>query len=297
VALSSRRSDLHSLRLSVARAAGPLALASALAALAVQPVHAQAPVAASAVQPIPDPWEKNNRKAFALSMRMDHAVIARLAHGYVRVAPGPVRAAIRRAIYNLDEPRIAGNDILQGHFERAGSAIGRFLLNSVVGIGGLFDPAAGAGLARHNSDFGQTLGRYGAGTGPYIMLPFVGPSDVRDGVGLIVDALGDPLAWATGGLTTTFTQVRGGVYVAQARVDNDGQMTALRRDFTDPYATLRAAYSQNRAFQIREARGEPSVSAVQGLPDFGLPPPAAAPSAPAAPPPAAGSSSPDASWP
>jgi phospholipid-binding lipoprotein MlaA len=274
----------------LARATGPLALAGALTALVGQPARSQAPVAASAVQPIPDPWEKHNRTGFAFSMKVDKAVIAPVVHGYVRVAPGPVRAAIRRAIHNLDEPRITGNDILQGHFKRAGSAIGRFLLNSVVGIGGFFDPATGAGLARHESDFGQTLGRYGAGTGPYIMLPFVGPSDVRDGIGLIVDILSDPLAWATGGPTTTFGKVRDGVYVAQARVDNDDQMTALRRDFTDPYATLRSAYSQNRAFQIREARGEPAASAVQELPDFGPPPAAAASPAPVAPPPAGPSS-------
>jgi phospholipid-binding lipoprotein MlaA len=223
-------------------------------------------------------------------MKVDKAVIAPMVHGYIRVAPGSVRAAIGRALHNLEEPRIAGNDILQGHFRRAGSAIGRFLLNSVVGIGGFFDPATDAGLARHESDFGQTLGRYGAGTGPYIMLPFVGPSNVRDGIGLTVDFLGDPLAWATGGLTSTFGKARDGVYVAQARVDDDDQMTALRRDFTDPYATLRSAYAQNRAFQIRRARGEPAASAVQELPDFGLPPAAAAPPASVAPPPAGPSS-------
>jgi len=171
-------------------------------------------------------------------------------------------------------------------FERAGSTIGRFLLNTVAGIGGLFDPATDAGLARHEADFGQTLGRYGAGTGPYVMLPLVGPSDVRDGVGLIFDALGDPLAWATGGLTATFSQARDGVAIVQGRVDNDDQMTALRLESVDPYATVRSAYSQNRDFQVRESRGEAAGPSVQSLPDFDLPPPAAAAPAPATPPPA-----------
>lgn len=92
----------------LARATGPLAVAGALTALMGQPARAQAPVAVSAVRPIPDPWEKNNRRALAFSLKADRAVIAPVVRGYVRVAPRPVRAAIGRAIHNLDEPRIAG---------------------------------------------------------------------------------------------------------------------------------------------------------------------------------------------
>lgn len=250
------------------RTAGVFALASGLAAIAGQSAHAQPPNPASAVQPIADPWEKQNRSAFEFSMKVDRAVIMPVVNGYVGVTPEPVRVAIGHLIYNLDEPRIAGDELLQCHFELAGSTVGRFLLNTIVGVGGLFDPATRAGLVRHEADFGQTLGRYGAGPGPYVMLPIVGPSDVRDGVGLVVDTLGDPLVWATGGLAATFGLARGGAHMAQERVDNNDQMTGLRRDFTDPYAALRSAYSQNRASEIGEARGEPAISAVQALPSF-----------------------------
>jgi phospholipid-binding lipoprotein MlaA len=239
-----------------------------------QPAYAQtpapsAPVAAPGGQLVRDPLERENRGAFAFSMAVDQAVIAPLVRGYLRLTPRPVAEALGRAIHNFDEPRIAGNDILQGHFKRAGSTVGRFVLNSTIGVGGLFDPATRAGLPRHESDFGQTLGRYGVGTGPYIYVPFVGPSDLRDGVGRIADALGDPLAWATGGLNTTFGRVRFGASAPQGRVDVNDQIAGLRQDFADPYAGLRSEYSQNRALMIRDARGESATSAVQELPEFG----------------------------
>ena len=259
--------------------AAALLAASAPAAMA----QAQAPSANAnaAVAPIPDPWTGFNRGSYAFSMGVDGAVIAPVIHGYIRVTPHPIRTAISHAIDNLDEPRIAANDVLQGHLKHAGSASARFLMNSTIGLAGFIDVANQAGIPRHDSDFGQTLGRYGVGTGPYIFVPFVGPSDLRDGVGRIIDAVGDPVSWTLGGLKTTFGQVRDGVYVFQARVDIDDQLTGVRRDFTDPYATLRSAYSQNRQFKIQQTRGETvGGAAVDALPDFGAEPAPAAPPRP-----------------
>ena len=251
-------------------------LAAALLAATAPAAMAQAPAAPSAVAAIPDPWMGLNRGSYAFSMGVDGAVIAPVIHGYIRVTPHPIRTAIGHAIDNLDEPRIAANDVLQGHLKHAGSASARFLMNSVFGLAGFIDVANQAGIPRHDSDFGQTLGRYGVGTGPYIFVPFVGPSDLRDGVGRIIDAVGDPVGWTLGGLKTTFGQVRDGVYVFQARVDIDDQLTGVKRDFTDPYAALRSAYSQNRQFKIQQTRGQ----AVDALPDFGAEPAAAAPPPP-----------------
>ncbi len=231
----------------------------------------------SAAAPIPDPWIGANRGLYKFSMAVDGVLFAPIVHGYRRIVPNPVRAALKHAIDNLDEPRIAGNDILQGHPLRAGQATGRFLLNSTVGLAGLFDPAAGAGLQRHDSDFGQTLGRWGAGTGPYVFVPLVGPSDIRDGLGRLIDSLADPIDWATGGLGGTYSEVHSGLTVAQARVDIDDQLTGLKRDFTDPYATLRSAYGQNRAFKVEEAKGMTPAQGVQNLPDFDAQPAAPAP--------------------
>jgi phospholipid-binding lipoprotein MlaA len=202
-------------------------------------------------------------------MSVDKAVIAPVVHAYQTLIPGPVRQGVRNVIYNLDEPRTAANDTLQGRLDRAGTTTARFVINSTVGLGGLIDVASRTGLPGHDSDFGQTLGRYGVGAGPYLFVPFAGPSDMRDGFGRLVDAFGDPVAWVVGDLNTTFGQVRDGVRVTQARVDIDDQMRGLDRDFTDPYATLRSGFSQNRAFVIQQARGQTAAAAASSLPDFG----------------------------
>jgi phospholipid-binding lipoprotein MlaA len=153
-------------------------------------------------------------------------------------------------------------------FRKAGESAIRFVVNSTAGIGGLIDVAAKTGLPGHDSDFGQTLGRWGVATGPYVFIPFHGPSDVRDGIGWAVDVFADPVAWASHGLQTTFGQVRTGVHVWQGRIDIDDQLTSLDRDFTDPYVTLRSGYSQNRAFKVQEAKGVSAAAQVNSLPDF-----------------------------
>lgn len=244
---------------------GVLAIAM-VAVLAGAPAFAQTP---QSTTPIADPWEGANRGLYKFSTSVDKAVIAPVIRAYQAVLPEPVRMGVRNLIYNLDEPRTAANDALQWRLDRAGSTTARFVINSTVGLGGLIDVASRTGLPGHNSDFGQTLGRYGVGSGPYIFVPLAGPSDLRDGFGRIVDAFGDPVAWAFGDLKTTFGQVRDGLRVTQARVDVDDQLRGLDRDFTDPYATLRSGFSQNRAFLIQQAQGRTAASAASDLPDFG----------------------------
>ena len=233
---------------------------------------------APASSPVSDPWEGTNRGLYKFSMSVDHAAIAPVIRGYKRVVPDPARGALKNAIDNLEEPRIAANDVLQGHLVRAGAASLRFVLNSTFGLAGFVDVAGQSGIPHHESDFGQTLGRYGVGAGPYIFVPLIGPNNLRDGFGRILDAVGDPIGWAAGGLDTTFGQVHAGTYVFQARVDIDDQLIALDRDFTDPYATLRSAYAQNRVFMVQEARGVTAAAAADALPDFGPEPAPTTPS-------------------
>jgi phospholipid-binding lipoprotein MlaA len=228
---------------------------------------------------IPDPWARTNRGVYKFSMALDRAIFAPVIHVYLHVVPQPVRDALHHAIQNLDEPRTAGNDILQGHFHKAGTATARFAINSTFGLVGLIDVAGRSGIPRHESDFGETLGRYGAGSGPYVFVPFAGPSSVRDGIGRLIDIFGDPVSAVAGSFNTTFGEVRTGVAVVDARASVDDQMQALNRQFTDPYATIRSAYSQQRAALIGAARGETPANAVQDLPDFG-PDSGAAPAAP-----------------
>jgi phospholipid-binding lipoprotein MlaA len=259
---------------------GGAAVVFGLALLAAGPALAQD--AGGAKAQIPDPWEGINRGFMKFTLAVDNAVIAPPVHAYRRYAPQPVQAAIRNVVYNLYEPRTFANDVLQLRFEKAGEATVRFVANSTVGLGGMIDVAGKTGLPGHDSDFGQTLGRWGVGTGPYIFVPFYGPSDLRDGFGKLADGFGDPVSWTIGDLGTTFGQVRAGVDIAQARVDVDDTLESVRRDTADPYATMRSGYSQNRAFKIDEAKGVSAAAQVNALPDFGAEAPAPAP-APAKP--------------
>lgn len=264
---------------SAGAAAAGLVLLLAGPALAQEAQAAQGATGAPAAQ-IPDPWEGMNRSFFRFTLAVDKVLIAPPVHAYRRYTPQPVQTAIRNVVYNLYEPRTFANDVLQLRFRKAGETTVRFAANSTVGLGGMIDVAGMTGLPGHDSDFGQTLGRWGAPTGPYIFVPFYGPSDLRDGVGKLADTIGDPVAWTVGGLRTTFGQVRTGVDVAQARVDIDDTLEGLRRDTADPYATLRSGYSQNRAFKIDQAKGVSAAAQVNALPDFDSETPAPAPAPP-----------------
>lgn len=209
-----------------------------------------------------DPWQGVNRPIFKFSMQLDRGVIAPVAHGYRRVVPAPVRSRIGSALDNLGEPGTVLNDLAQGHPSRAGVATARFAINSTVGLLGLFDVASRMNLPYHGSDFGQTLGRYGAQPGPYLYVPVLGPSNLRDGLGWVVDAFTDPVSLLTGGVTTTLGATRAAATTVDARVGADGAFRALK-DATDPYATTRSAYTQRRAAVVQAATGEAEV-----LPDF-----------------------------
>ena len=209
-----------------------------------------------------DPLRRVNRPIFNFSMHVDRGIIAPIARGYRRVVPRPIRNRIGSALDNLGEPGTVLNDLAQGHPRRAGVATARFAINSTIGLLGLFDVAAKMNLPYHDSDFGQTLGRYGAQPGPYLYVPIVGPSNFRDGLGRIVDAFTDPVSLLTGGWTTTLGATRFAATTVDARVGADSAFRALR-DATDPYATTRSAYSQRRAAYVQQATGEAGV-----LPDF-----------------------------
>jgi phospholipid-binding lipoprotein MlaA len=232
-----------------------------------------------------DPFHPVNRQVFDLNIALDRAALAPAAHAYMRVVPVPVRRRVGSVLDNLREPRIAVNDLAQGHVRRAGVAASRFVLNSTVGLLGLFDVASRIGLAPHNADFGQTLGRYGLEPGPYLVVPVFGPHTIREAVGRTVDALIDPVnALLIGGWTTPGGGAR---FVAQGLDDRAELDPAIRAldDATDPYATMRAAYIQQRAALVRESTGktedlpdfdtEPSIDDSKDRPDTSAPAPAA----------------------
>jgi phospholipid-binding lipoprotein MlaA len=234
--------------------------AVAAAAPAADPATpAPAPAAASTAN---DPWQPVNRQLFAVGMGVDRAVVRPIAHGYVRATPQAVRSRVSSVVYNLGEPSTALEDILQGRPRRAGRATLRFAVNSTFGVLGLFDVAGRWGVAPHEADFGQTLGRYGAGPGPDLYVPVVGPLNLRDGVGRVVDVVTDPVGFVTGPITSTAGATRTGATALDQRVAGDAAFNALE-DSLDPYVTTRSAYSQYRAAIVAKATGE-----AQALPDF-----------------------------
>jgi phospholipid-binding lipoprotein MlaA len=241
------------------------------------------PALAAGSAPNPDPWEKFNRKSFAINQTLDRYALRPLAMVYSHVLPAPVRDGLHNVLSNLDEPVVLVNDVLQGRFHRAGVTTGRIVANTVLGIGGVFDVATKLGAPHHDNGFDVTLGRYHVKPGPYLFIPLLGPSTVRAAVGSGVDAVSQPLYWIKYPHHNTVSIVRFVVGGLDTRARVDDQYQALMSDATDPYATLRSVYLQNQQSQVDA--GEPLAN--QPLPDFGDPTPSPTTPPPAAPPAAA----------
>jgi phospholipid-binding lipoprotein MlaA len=199
-----------------------------------------------------DPAEPFNRAMFDVHQSIDRAVLVPVARGYRAVFPQPVRNGIRNVLGNLRTPVILVNDMLQGEPRRAGDTLGRFLINSTVGVAGIFDVAADRfGVRGHSEDFGQTFARWGVDEGPFLFIPVIGPSNTRDLVGAVADVAADPLTWVGQGATVSaLTASRVGVAAVHTREALIEPLEALERGSLDFYATLRAVYRQRRQAEI-----------------------------------------------
>ena len=164
----------------------PLILIAGMAGCATT----QAPASS---QEVADPIEPVNRAIFSFNMFVDTWLLEPVARGYRFVTPEPARRSVANFLANLRSPVIFANDALQGERERAGITLGRFMINTTLGVAGLFDPASALGYHRHDEDFGQTLGVWGVPSGPYLMLPLLGPSNGRDTAGRVGDYFINPL--------------------------------------------------------------------------------------------------------
>ena len=204
-----------------------------------------------------DPFEVLNRQIYAFNDGADEYIIGPIAHAYRDVLPDPVRDSIRNFLLNLKAPLSAINATLQGDFTRGFSAVGRFAINSTVGVLGLFDVADYIGIKPVDEDVGQTLGAWGIEPGPYLVLPFLGPSSTRDLVGRVGDLLIDPL-----GLYLIKQDYEDLLYITKVtkaldtRVRIDGVIEGTRENSLDPYAIMRTMYMQNRARQIANEESE-----------------------------------------
>ncbi len=201
-----------------------------------------------------DPFERVNRAVFSFNEAADDYVIKPVAEAYKFVLPEFVRTGITNFFSNINDVLIAANNLLQGKPSNAASDIGRFLVNSTIGILGFFDVATDMGLDKNREDFGQTLAVWGVGDGPYVVLPFFGPSNVRDTVGLAVDIETDFMI-NTNKLNSDEKIAVNGLRIINRRADllDAGQL--LEDAAFDKYSFLRDGYMQRRRSQIYD--GEP----------------------------------------
>ena len=195
-----------------------------------------------------DPLESFNRTMWDFNYEvLDEYLLRPAAVAYVDYMPGFARTGLYNMALNLEEPSNTLNNLLQGKLEGTFTSLGRFLLNSTVGLLGAIDVATEIGLTREEEEFGEVLGKWGVGTGPYLMIPGMGPNDVRSGVGDIVDTSYSPLD----SLNLYFAVLRTGIKALEARaslIQQEQQLTSS----TDPYAFVKSAYFQNLEFRVKD---------------------------------------------
>lgn len=232
---------------------GLLLVAAGLMGCATPP-PASDPDAVADYQAANDPLEPTNRVIYAVSDGVDTVVLKPFALLYRNVVPDPVQRGAHNFLTNLNNPVILANDLLEGNPSRAGDTTMRLLINTTIGVGGIFDVADGWGYKYHTADFGMTLAVWGMGAGPYLFLPVFGPSNPRDAAGMAGDFALDPLTytphsddisnakWAKTGLSTLD---------ARSRVLDD--LEKIKAQALDPYATIRSLSRQYREGQINDA--------------------------------------------
>lgn len=226
-----------------------IALLSGMNAPVAQAANDTAAVASE--DPNNDPFEPVNRAIFSFNDVLDQVIFLPVAKTWRFLMPEVVRDRVGQIFVNMQEPVVFGNKLLQGEFRDAGSVLGRFAINSTLGMGGMFEVAAPKfDLPQQSTGFGETLHRWGAGSGPYLVLPVFGPSNVRDAVGFGVDAATWPWFYVANAGTTgqrdTFNIVQNAVAGVDTRERNIEALEALRTGSVDYYAQMRSIWQQNR---------------------------------------------------
>jgi phospholipid-binding lipoprotein MlaA len=274
----------------MSRRQSPLALhglvfAASLSVAGLLAAHAA--VAQPAAEPMAedngDPWENTNRAIFNFNQHVDRTVLVPVANAYRVVMPVPLRDAVHDFLQNLNGPIIFANDVLQGQFGLAGDTLGRLVVNTTLGLGGMVDVATKAGVPYHTNDLGITLATWGISPGPYMMLPVLGPSNPRDLFGDVADSYGDPgniVASDYHRIWASFA--RAATSGIDERSRNIESLAEIERTSLDYYATIRSLSRQRRAAQIRHQKEDvPNATPLQGA--SALPAPAPAPTVAALP--------------
>lgn len=217
----------------------------------------------------PDPLESSNRSVFGFNRQVDKWVLDPVTKAYRYVVPKPVRLALSRVFINLGSTKTLANDVLQLEWIDATVTTTRFLVNTTIGIGGLFDVAAKFGLDGHESDFGQTLALAAVPSGPYIVIPILGPATVRDGLGTVIDGFFQPTYYIIGPANLLFGPTEILLYSGSSGISTRDryflELKALEESSVDFYAALRNGYYQQRIVKIWGDRDDHRTSSEPSL--------------------------------
>ncbi len=205
------------------------------------------PEAMAAFNETNDIYEPFNRGVFEFNLVLDKAILKPVAFIYKEAVPDPIRNMIRNFLDNLRTPIVLANDVLQGEFDRAGTTLMRFVMNSSFGILGIADIAGDMGIEGHDEDFGQTMAVWGIDSGPYLMLPIIGPSNPRDAIGFLVDFLFDPFTYYA---ETEYRIARTAMRAVDTRARRYDTINELERTSLDFYAAVRSLHRQRRKDEI-----------------------------------------------
>lgn len=214
-----------------------------------------------------DPLEPINRGVFWFNEILDVVIIRPVAEIYRTVLPDPVRTGVRNVLRNVRAPLDLTNQVLQGDMDGAGDVLARFAINTTVGLGGLIDVAAQNGIPYQYESFEQTLAVWGVPEGPYLVLPVIGSSSLRDGPALFLEAWADPVTrYAANNEAEWFTYTRVGLTIADTRAEYIEVIDDLRANSFDYYAAFRSLYRQRRDGWIRD--GAPDPNQFPDIPEF-----------------------------
>ncbi|MEJ2576634.1 MAG: VacJ family lipoprotein [Gammaproteobacteria bacterium] len=205
-----------------------------------------------------DPFESFNRAMYRFNDGLDKAIVKPVARGYVAIVPTVVDKGVTNFFGNLDDIGSALNNFLQLKFNRAFSDVGRVMVNTTVGVLGFMDVASNLDLPKHDEDFGQTLGSWGIGPGPFIVLPIVGPSSGRDAIGEVVDWYTDPLTYLRDGGVAWGLK---GLRLIDRRADLLAASRVFEQAALDPYVFIRDAYLQKRRHDVFDGNPPPEDEA------------------------------------
>jgi phospholipid-binding lipoprotein MlaA len=203
-----------------------------------------------------DPFEEGNRERHKFNKNLDRGLVRPLGQGYGFTLPDPVEIGISNFASNLNKPAVAVNSILQGDLKGLGQATLSFLVNTTVGIGGIFDPADAMGIPDHDTDFGETLHVWGATEGAYLELPLLGPSTERDAVGTLVDVFTNPLLYAFKGSDRGILALMVVLSGLGDRSQFGETIDSILYDSADSYAQSRLIYLQNRRFKLSQEQAD-----------------------------------------